>query len=279
MQLALSPQMAPYTSGKKLPMQRTVPMQVLALGFQRTGTASLKIALETLGYVRTNHGFSVFSRLEEINMWIQAIKAKFFGEGTPYGREEWDRLLGDCQAIADMPHILFAEELIAAYPEAKVVLTNRSPESWWKSYHATVLEIQRPTLRQRLNAWLDPQFRGRQQELARLGRLAMYKTEHLTEEIAKAGFLAHYEEVRRLTPRDRLLEFEVREGWTPLCNFLGKETPATDFPRVNHTAQFHETISAGRRAVLWRLAPKLVGPLLATVAAVILLCFGRMRTV
>ncbi|KAJ7491509.1 hypothetical protein B0H11DRAFT_2229032 [Mycena galericulata] len=150
---------------------------------------TLNIALETLGYVRTKHGFSAFSRTEEINMWIQAIKAKFIGEGTPYGREEWDRLLGDCQAIADMPHILSAEELIAAYPEAKVVLTNRSPESWWKSYHATVLEIQRPTLRQRLNAWLDPQFLG--------------------EDIAKAGFLAHSEEVRRLAPMDRLLEFEV----------------------------------------------------------------------
>ncbi|KAF8166137.1 hypothetical protein K438DRAFT_2066911 [Mycena galopus ATCC 62051] len=181
-----------------------------------------------------------------------------------------------------MPHILFAEELIAAYPEAKVVLTNRSPESWWKSYHATVLEIQRPTLRQRLNAWLDPQLLGGQQEIARLGRLAMYKTEdltHITEDIAKAVFLAHYEEVRRLTPMDRLLEFEVREGWTPLCNFLGKETPAMDFPKVNHTAQFHEAISAGRSAALWRVVPKLAGPLLAMVAAVILLCFGRMRTV
>ncbi|KAJ7501010.1 hypothetical protein B0H11DRAFT_1713713 [Mycena galericulata] len=208
-----------------------------------------------------------------------AIKARFFGEGTPYRREEWDRLLGDCQAIADMPHILFAEELIAAYPEAKVVLTNRSPESWWKSYHATVWEIQRPTLRQRLNVWLDPQFLEGQQELARLGRLATYKTEHLTEDIAKAGFLAHDEELRRLTPMDKLLEFELREGWTPLCNYLGKETPAMDFPRVNDTAQFHETISAGRRAALWRLAPKLAGNLLATVVAVILLCFGRMRTV
>ncbi|KAJ7144473.1 P-loop containing nucleoside triphosphate hydrolase protein, partial [Mycena epipterygia] len=218
--------------------QRTVPMQVLALGFPRTGTASIKIALETLGYVRTNHGFDAFADREERNMWTQAIRAKFHGEGTPFGREEWDRLLGDCQAISDVPHILFVEELIAAYPEAKVVLTDRSPDSWWKSYQATVLAIQGLSLRDRLKVWLDPHFLGKRVEFSRLVWSTLFQTEHITEEVAKARFAAHNEKVRRLTPRDRLLEFEVKDGWIPLCNFLGKEVPAVEFPRVNHAAQF-----------------------------------------
>jgi hypothetical protein len=66
---------------------------------------ALKIALETLGYVRTNHGFSIYSSPVELNMWIRAIKAKFHGEGTPYGLEEWDRLLGDCMVRKTRTHL------------------------------------------------------------------------------------------------------------------------------------------------------------------------------
>ncbi|KAJ7122403.1 hypothetical protein C8R44DRAFT_876701 [Mycena epipterygia] len=181
--------------------QRTVPVQVFALGFSRTGMASMKIALETLRYVRTNHGFNSFFNPEEINcnVWIPAIKAKFYEEVIPYGWDEWDRLLGDCQdmrAIMDVPHILFAEELIAAYPDTKVVLTNRDPDSWWKSYHATIGELHRLRLQENLNAWLDPQFSGSRREFRHLVWPAMFKTEHITEEIAKACFIAYYEEVR-----------------------------------------------------------------------------------
>ncbi|KAJ6595784.1 hypothetical protein DFH09DRAFT_1135633 [Mycena vulgaris] len=225
-----------------VPMQRTVPMQVLALGFPRTGTSSLKIALETLGYVRTNHGSSVGSQSSpaEIDMWIAAVKAKFHGVGTPYGREQWDELLGDCQGVTDVPHILFAEELIAAYPDAKVVLTTRSPDSWWKSYEATVMKVMKPTF---WPARMKPE-ESKTLHLFHLIYPALFDTNDLTEEIAKARFAAHYDEVRRLTPKDRLLEFEVKEGWAPLAAFLAKEMPATAFPRVNDKEQFDAGISA-----------------------------------
>ncbi|KAJ7686706.1 hypothetical protein B0H17DRAFT_1204129 [Mycena rosella] len=232
------------------PIQRTVPMQVLALGFPRTGTASLKLALEALGYVRTNHGIDLsFAGPAEIEMWIAAIRAKFYAQGTPYGKAEWDRLLGDCRAVTDSPHILFTEELIAAYPDAKVLLTNRSLESWWKSYEATISERLKPTLHARLNSWLDPEF-GKKEHLIQLCFAALFGTNHVTEDIAKARFAAHYDKVRRLVPKDRLLEFEAKDGWAPLAGFLGKEVPATAFPRVNDTEQFHKRIAAKRRAVL-----------------------------
>ncbi|KAJ6595789.1 P-loop containing nucleoside triphosphate hydrolase protein [Mycena vulgaris] len=231
------------TPEKDAATQRTVPMQVLALGFSRTGTASLKIALETLGYVRTNHGFDVAlsTTVAETDMWIAALKAKFHGEGTPFGVEEWDRLLGSCQAVTDLPHILFAEELITAYPDAKVVLTTRDVDSWWKSYEATVVAANTPSVQARLRGAYPAQ--AKVLDLFELAHAALLGTQPLTEEIAKARFTAHYEEVRRLTPKERLLEFEVREGWAPLAAFLGKEVPATPFPRVNDTAQFNERVT------------------------------------
>ncbi|KAJ7081135.1 P-loop containing nucleoside triphosphate hydrolase protein [Mycena belliarum] len=226
-----------------LQTERTVPMQVLALGFPRTGTSSLTIALETLGYVRTSHGYTVHtSSPAVIDMWIAAIKAKYFGEGIPFGPAEWDKLLGDCRAVADAPHILFAAELIAAYPDAKVVLTNRSPESWWKSYEATIVEARKQTLFVRFITWLDPGRTAKSLQLAQLIIRALYATDHITKDVAQARFTAHYEDVRRLAPKGRLLEFEVKEGWGPLAKFLGKEVPATAFPRVNDTEQFKKRV-------------------------------------
>ncbi|KAJ7485325.1 P-loop containing nucleoside triphosphate hydrolase protein [Mycena latifolia] len=266
---------------------RTVPMRVLGLGFSRTGTASLQLALEQLGYVRTNHGFAVISSSpEKISMWIAAIRAKLYGEGAPFGRAEWDQLLGDCQAITDVPHILFAEELIAAYPEAKVVLTTRSAESWWKSYEATIAPTLAPPLAVRLSGWLDPEYTGKKQELARLvfeGLFGTARAAAITADAAKARFRAYNDAIRRLVPPDRLLEFEVKEGWAPLVAFLGKEPPPTAFPRVNDTAQFNTQItlyhSAQRRAVLWAWARKFGGPLVAVAAAALLLYVRRPRRV
>ncbi|KAJ6595783.1 hypothetical protein DFH09DRAFT_1135632 [Mycena vulgaris] len=149
-------------------------MQVLALGFPRTETASMKIALETLGYVRTNHGFDVDrSKPAELDMWNAAIRAKFYGGGTPYGREEWDRLLGNCQAVSDAPHILFAKVLIAAYQDAKAVLTTRNLDSWWKSYETTIMQVMKPMLQVRLSSWMDHAY-AKQWYLFRLAYKALF---------------------------------------------------------------------------------------------------------
>ncbi|KAJ7100241.1 hypothetical protein B0H15DRAFT_514065 [Mycena belliarum] len=263
---------------------RTVPMQVLALGFSRTGTASLQLALQELGYVRTNHGFAVLAASpEKIALWIAALRAKLYGEGAPFGRAEWDELLGDCAAVTDVPHILFAEELIAAYPEAKVLLTTRTPESWWRSYEATIAPTLAPPFLVRLSGWLDPEYTGKKQELARLCFTGLLGTEsrNITADAAKARYLAHNDAVRRLVPAERLLEFEVKEGWAPLCAFLGKEPRATPFPRVNDTAQFKQQItlylSAQRRAVLWTWAPAFSGSLLTVATAVLI--YARLRRI
>ncbi|KAJ7460212.1 P-loop containing nucleoside triphosphate hydrolase protein [Mycena latifolia] len=259
------------TDTRCLSRHRSVPMQVLAMGFSRTGTTSLKKALEMLGYVRTNHGWDAFATAEELELWITAVKAKFHEKGPAYGREEWDRLLGDCQAVADVPHILFAAELIAAYPDAKVVLNMRNPDTWWPSFQATVgVELQ-PSLLRRINAWVSPELAGRYDALMHLVFTILFKEDaaRVSEETAKKRFLEHYEELRRLVPKERVLEYEVKQGWVPLCTFLGKEPPATAFPRVNDQEQYHRATSPWR-FFLWNVAPRYVGGLSFLAAALVI---------
>ncbi|KAJ7920167.1 hypothetical protein B0H13DRAFT_2425600 [Mycena leptocephala] len=126
---------------------RTVPMRVLVLGFCRTGTAyefdsampaaavyslgtrlAMHSALRIVGYNDTHHMNTVIQNPSEIDAWTAAINAKFYGRGKPYDRAERDALLGNFQAVTDTPSVIFAEDLIAAYPEAKVILTIRDPD-------------------------------------------------------------------------------------------------------------------------------------------------------
>ncbi|KAF7307272.1 hypothetical protein MIND_00521000 [Mycena indigotica] len=236
---------------------RQVPMQVLALGFSRTGTASMRIALETLGYRETNHGFAVWTNFSEMEMWTEAINAKYFGKGKPYGKKEWDALLGHCMAITDVPHLLFAAELIEAYPEAKVILTTRSPDSWWKSYQSTIASSLSSPLGT-FNAWLEPATAGRILEFWKLVFLAMFKTTDITEEVAKKRYVEYYDEVRALVPKERLLEYQVGEpgGWDRLCVFLDKKVPeGAPFPKVNDTQAFHDHMKS-RVVPIWKRAAK-----------------------
>ncbi|KAJ7867206.1 hypothetical protein B0H14DRAFT_2572966 [Mycena olivaceomarginata] len=194
----------PEPSSPKSGGQRTVPMEVLGLGFSRTGTESMKLALETLGYVRTNRGFVVLSSPPQMDIWITVIKAKYYSEGTPYGREEWDVLLGDCMAVTDMPHLLFVEELLAAYADAKIVLKHAGPNSWLKSYQSTVASVLQPSLHKRFLAWPDPSGPAKVQYFSRLGFNVFFRTEHVTEELAKKRFREYYDNIRRLVPKERL---------------------------------------------------------------------------
>lgn len=127
--------------------KRVVPMRVLALGLGRTGTAckstnsgirdlptnkstALRSALQELGFTDTYHMMSAsVENPPDCLMWQDAFAAKFDGEGE-FGRDQWDQLLGHCQAVCDWPAVAFAKELIEAYPEAKVLITTRDVDSW-----------------------------------------------------------------------------------------------------------------------------------------------------
>jgi hypothetical protein len=94
--------------------------------------AAVRTALRSLGYLETYHMRAASTETpRDCELWMQAIKAKWDGEGK-FDKQDWDQLLGHCQAVCDLPAAAFAPELIAAYPNAKVILTMRDPESWHK---------------------------------------------------------------------------------------------------------------------------------------------------
>ncbi|KAK7002189.1 P-loop containing nucleoside triphosphate hydrolase protein [Favolaschia claudopus] len=258
--------------------QRVVPMKVLVLGFCRTGTASMRVALETLGYRETHHMQTVLANPLEVDMWREAIDAKFHGKGKPYGREEWDQLLGSCQAVTDVPAVLFSEELIAAYPEAKVVLTNRDPAKWWQSYSQSLQQVFL-SKRVSLAGVFDQQHFGKVINFAQtcVTTILGVRAGYAEKQKSMARFVEHYDSVRELVPKERLLEYEVGEGWDRLCAFLGDEVPDTPFPRVNDTEVLKQSIGLWAGMILRKAAFKLALP-----AAVLMLSaalyFRRIRS-
>ena len=202
----------------------------------------MQAALRELGYHETYHFFSLFSNIQDCDMWHEAFEAKY-GCGKPFGREEWDMLLGHCAAVCDLPSICFAPELIAAYPEAKVVLVSRDIDRWYKSFYDIVVSRSFSPIFTFLG-YLEPNFLGQINALS--GKIFHHyfhgSTRDELGQNARKVFLEHYEQVRRLTPKDRLLEFELGSEWKPLCDFLGKEVPNRPFPRVNDTAAMKEKL-------------------------------------
>ncbi|KYK54470.1 hypothetical protein DCS_06428 [Drechmeria coniospora] len=215
---------------------RGVPMRVLILGLGRTGTASMRSALKQLGYVDTYHMMSCsIENPPDALMWMDALCAKYDGQGTPFTRADWDQLLGNAQAVCDWPSIAFAKELIEAYPEAKVVLTNRDVHSWHASTMRTVYwRVTDPELR-----WLSHFDWAAAMYYPMLKKFFDTFFEGDFPNRGKDVFRRHYDEVRRLVPEGNLLEYKVTDGWGPLCDFLGQPIPkGIPFPNVNDNSDF-----------------------------------------
>ncbi|KAJ4210667.1 hypothetical protein NW759_013209 [Fusarium solani] len=224
---------------------RSVPMQVLCLGFNRTGTATMSSALETLG-IPCWHSFHLLTtHFGDNEMWQDAIDRKFFGKGDPFDREQFDQLLHSFGAVSsDTPAIAFAEDLIAAYPEAKVVLVERDIDEWYESYmHAIIGNMFHlfSTLVYHLDrAYIHPIGKVQKSVVAGWAGIRSRRDAELK---ARDKYRQHYAMVRELTPPERLLEFKLEDGWDPLCKFLGKEIPKSKFPRLNEKGWFDEKSS------------------------------------
>ncbi|KAF2084896.1 hypothetical protein K490DRAFT_48111 [Saccharata proteae CBS 121410] len=185
---------------------RTRPMKVLCLGMPRTGTSSLRDALAMLGYQPHHFREMMLEWEREIPLWSEALEAKYYGKCKPYGREEFDKLLGEYDCVEDNPSVLFAEDLIKAYPEAKVILTNRDVDKWAVSMKNTIFKTR--------------------------------DSIHNDPDTVKAVFNNHYKKIREMTPKDQLLELHFGDGWEPLCKFLGVPVPDTPWPHSNDSSVF-----------------------------------------
>jgi len=214
-------------------------LQVIGAGCGRTGTASLKAALEQLLDGPCYHMFEVMKN-RHYNYWIEASA----------GKADWDTIFAGFKATVDFPAAVFFEELIVKYPNAKVVLSVRSPESWYKSVTETIWS---PIGGEHYWAyWITPGWRQFQRMCKGWRARILGNPEVPLSD--KEGVIRAYEawnaKVKALVPPERLLVFEAKDGWAPLCKFLQLPEPLTPYPNVNDTESFKKKMLVSRNQVL-----------------------------
>jgi hypothetical protein len=204
-------------------------LKVIGAGFGRTGTLSLKLALEELGLGPCYHMIEVNAHPEHDALWLALAR----GEAS-----DWRPMLQGYASTVDWPTTYIWKDLAAANPQAKIILTLRDAEAWYASATVTIFArmLEFESMRASPDA-VDP-ARSRHREM--INTLIVEKTfgGSLDKDNAIAVFNAHNEEVRRSVPRKRLLVYESGEGWQPLCTFLDVPVPATPYPKVNTTEDF-----------------------------------------
>lgn len=203
-------------------------MQVIGAGFARTGTLSLKAALETLGFRPCYHMVEVFARPQDIAVWQDAA------DGKPV---DWKALFRGYEAEVDWPASLFYDQLMSVYPDAKVLLTVRDPERWYESTFNTIYLARQQGSISTLPADLQERFWPLIDALAWNG---IFHGKFEDKQYAIDVFNRFNQEVQNRVPAGKLLVFEVREGWEPLCQFLGVDVPDVPFPRLNDTEAFQQ---------------------------------------
>ncbi len=208
-------------------------LRVIGAGVGRTGTTSLKLALETLGFGSCYHMEELLRRPDDAQSWLNAA------DGKPV---DWDALFRGFQAAVDLPTYVFYEELMAHYPESQVVLTVRDPESWYTSASKTIFRVASPTtaVLLRILSVFSSRFRDMVKVLPVARRVGLHG--FFGNDLSKANalrvFEEHNERVRRIVPAERLLVYDVRQGWEPLCEFLGVAQPDEPFPHTNTREEF-----------------------------------------
>ena len=187
----------------------------------RTGTMSLKLALERLLGAPCYHMMEVFPRPQHFALWAAA------GRGE---RVDWRALLHGFAATVDWPSAAFWEELAAEFPDAIILHSERDPEAWWKSAHATIFKPRAEPRPPGLAMMLDSIFATR------------FTLAIEDKAAAIAAYRRNNEHVRATAPRSRLVLWTPDDGWAPLCRALGVPEPAEPFPHANTTDEFNARI-------------------------------------
>lgn len=203
-------------------------LRLIGAGLGRTGTTSLKVALEDLLGGRCYHMLEVRERPEDPDVWGDAYEGKL---------PDWRRFFDGYTAAVDWPAAPFWPELAEAFPDAPILLSVRDVDAWWKSASTTIFVA--------LATYFAPD--APDDGWTRMGRGMMHRfTPGWQDEAqAKAAYLAYNDEVRRTAPPDRLVEWRPEEGWGPLCEALGVAVPDRPFPHTNTGEEFRAHMEQG----------------------------------
>ncbi len=196
-------------------------LKVVGAGFGRTGTRSLKEALEILGFDPCHHMMEVFTHPEQVGFWDRAA----LGETM-----DWEELFKSYQSSCDWPSCTFYRELAEFYPQAKVILSLRDAKTWYKSVSNTIMPAMKKSD--------QPGAPG----LPGVFGPILIGERTFGNDFSEAHMIDVYErhnaEVQRVIPRERLLVFEASQGWEPLCKFLGVPVSDKPYPQMNSTEEF-----------------------------------------
>ena len=221
-------------------------MQVIGAGFGRTGTLSFKRALEELGLGPAYHMQEAMRRSAHVRLWLDYATS---------GTAHWDELFSSFGSGVDYPVCSVWKELLAHYPDAKVVLTVRDPERWWDSTHSTIYGFR---------SAFAPSFQRLVPAAARFVEMVEQFVWQGTFDgrFADRGyaidiFNRHIEDVKATCPPERLLVFNVADGWGPLCEFLDVPVPDRPFPHLNDSKVTRRAVTAVRWGT--RAAPVAAG--------------------
>lgn len=206
-------------------------LKVIGFGLGRTGTYSLKTALEELQFGPCHHMERVAQNMSvQLPLWNELLKNPTNFEAVYTGM----------QSAVDWPTAAFYEELYSTYPNAKFILTHRSKESWAESFGSTIYKL----------------LEGRENAPAPLQEWLKMTTKVLKKSGFPLGldfnglaerYEAHNKAVQNLIPQEKLLVYQVKEGWEPLCKFLNVEVPKTEFPRTNNREEFWELVNSANK--------------------------------
>jgi len=216
-------------------------MYVIGAGLPRTGTLTQKLALEMLGLGPCYHWVDLLADLDRLGQWERALD----------GDAPWAEIFDGFHSTADWPAGFFTGELAAAYPEAKVVLSVRDPQKWEKSFRETIWEMgygdSLMPLLSRARAEIDPRWARYVQFVDRMfwTGAGTFAAGHAQPSQLIEGMERHHAAVRRDVPAERLLEWDVNEGWEPLCRFLGVDVPDEPLPHANDRQTFIDRVVGG----------------------------------
>jgi hypothetical protein len=208
-------------------------MKVIGAGFGRTGTMSLKGALEQLGFGPSFHMIDVARQPELLPAWQAAV------DGEPV---DWNEVFDGWESTVDWPACTFWEQIWETFPDAKILLSVRDPEAWYasclKSIHASAQAAGRGELRGG-SVEVSPEAMKMINGLIWNGT---FEGRFGDKDYAIQVFNAHNEDVERKVPADRLLVYEITQGWEPLCEFLEVPVPDAPMPHLNDATSFRAMV-------------------------------------
>ncbi|MEM5517324.1 sulfotransferase family protein [Henriciella sp. AS95] len=196
-------------------------LKVISAGFGRTGTMSLKLALEQLGFGPCYHMIEVIENPDpQVELWNDALA----------GAPDFDAIYQGYVSAVDWPTAAFWKETADACPEAKIILSTRSPESWYASISETILAT----------VWAPDTWPPQAVEWFKMVTKVLERSfgDARDKDALIRAFEAHEAKVKAAIPDDRLLVHSAKDGWQPLCDFLGVAVPDGDYPRTNSKEEF-----------------------------------------